>query len=169
MVKIDILSIFFVDAACLGFSKSHFHLLRLLYHGCGKRCVCFTILHVVCSNPNLFSFQNIIDIATLFKIQRLPFDWRTPTGYFLAIVIQYIQTCYTFLFATSALSLGIGMYFIGNAIIKDICASLNAIDDNAKFDGNRMQIIDQISDFIETHSCVLELSAMRFLLFSPIF
>lgn len=60
------------------------------------------------------------------------------------------------------------MFLNGNRIIKDMCAMLNAMDDNAKFDGNQMPIIEQLSNFIETHSRVLELSAIRFLLFSQI-
>lgn len=158
MGRISIFSVCHVHAFCLSFSKGHVHLLQLLYHGCWKRCVRLTIFHVVGRKWKSFRYEHVIN----FKFQKLPFDWHTPAGYFLAIIVQYIQTCYTFLFAIAAFSLGIGMIFIGNAMISDMCACLNAINDNAKFDGNQMQITDQLSEFIETHSNELELSAMRF-------
>lgn len=67
MVRISVLGSRHVDASCLGFSKSHVHLLRLLYHGCGQRCIRFTIFHVVGLEQRSFSFEFIIDFRIFSK------------------------------------------------------------------------------------------------------
>lgn len=95
------------------------------------------------------------------KIRRFPWDWQTPTGYFLAVIIQYIQTVYLFLFASISFSIGIGGFLFGNTVMKDMCAIINSINDNAQFDGNRTQMMEQLSQLIETHSFALELSEMH--------
>lgn len=68
-----------------------------------------------------------------------------------------------------ALTIGLGIFLIANALLNDICATINSVNDNAKFDGNRIQLMEQFSDFIETHSSLLELSAFGFHLFLILF
>lgn len=43
--------------------------------------------------------------------------------------------------------------------MEDICASMKSFNDIANDDGNRIQMNEQLADFIETHSSLLELSA----------
>lgn len=77
-----------------------------------------------------------------------PFDWKTPTGYFVAVVIQYILDLYLFMFAATALSTALGGYFVAMSTLKGIEASINTVNDIANFDGNRTQMIEQLSDFV---------------------
>lgn len=90
-----------------------------------------------------------------------PWDWRTPAGYLITVIVQYILTTYLFLFATMSLSIGIGCFVLLNTVVKDICACINSVNDIAKFDGNRLRMIEQLCDFIGAHSCMLELSIMN--------
>lgn len=60
-----------------------------------------------------------------------------------------------------SLSMGIGCFFLLNTVVKDICARINLVNDIAKLDGNRLQMIEQLSDYIGTHSVLLELSEMN--------
>lgn len=100
------------------------------------------------------------------KNRRFPWDWRTPVGYFIAVFIQYILTSYVFALGTFALVIGLGCILNGRTVVKDICASLNAFNDIANSDANRIQMIEQLSDFLDTHSNLIELSTMYFNLLS---
>lgn len=93
-------------------------------------------------------------------IRRFPWDWRTPAGYLVAVIIQYILTSYVFLFGALALAIGLGCILFGRSIVKDACASLNLFNDIANSDGDRMQMNEQLADFLETHSSLIELRGM---------
>lgn len=95
---------------------------------------------------------------SIFNIQRFPFDWRTPAGYIFAVATQYTLTLYLFMYAATALSTALGGCFVGKPTVKDIRISINLVNGIANFDGNRIQMIEQLSDFVEGHSCLLELN-----------
>lgn len=59
-----------------------------------------------------------------------------------------------------ALAIGLGCFMFANAIVKDICTTIISVDDIANSDGNRIQMMQQLSDFVETHSRLLELSTL---------
>lgn len=62
-----------------------------------------------------------------------------------------------------ALAIGLGCFLIAIALVKDMCKSINSIDDIANADRNPTQMIEKLSDFHETHSGLLELSPIRFI------
>lgn len=107
----------------------------------------------------------LIDVLWFLEIYRFPFDWQTPTGYILAMSIQYIQTVYTFLFANSAFAMGLSSYLIANVVADDIKINLNLMNVDVKIAKNRLKTIQQIYDFIEVHSFLQELSEWCFFLF----
>lgn len=57
-----------------------------------------------------------------------------------------------------ALAIGLGCFMFANAIVKDVCTTIISINDIANSDGNRIQMMQQLSDFVGTHSRLLELS-----------
>lgn len=79
----------------------------------------------------------------------------------IAVVTQYILTLYVMTFGALALVIGLGCILTGRTIVKDICASMTKFNDIANDDGNRAQMTEQLADFLETHSALIELSAMR--------
>lgn len=159
MVKIGIHWICYRHTDLVRISKGHIRLFHLLYHGCGTRCVWYTIFDVVGSTLNWFINWKFLWLEFI-KIRRFPWDWRTPTGYFAAAILQYIQTIYTFTFSSMSLAMGLGTVSIAITLVKDICHTINSVNDIANVDGNRIQMIEQLSDSIETHSRLLELSDM---------
>lgn len=74
------------------------------------------------------------------------------------MTVQYIQTIYTFVFSSMTLAIGLGCFLIAIALVKDMCDTINSVNDIAKFDGNLIQMKEQLSEFLETHSGLLELS-----------
>lgn len=77
-----------------------------------------------------------------------------------------MHTLYIFLCGTSGLSVALGCFLCGQAWLNDLCFNINSLNDNAKFGGNPIQMIEQISDIIETHSAVFKLSGQCLILFN---
>lgn len=109
-------------------------------------------------NLSIGNVHTNIRFLQFIKIRRFPWDWRTPTGYFVAAILQYIQTIYVFTFSSMSLAMALGTVSIAITLVKDICHTINSVNDIANSDGNRIQMIEQLSDSIETHSRLLELS-----------
>lgn len=95
-------------------------------------------------------------------IRRFPSDWHTPTGYFCAVIILYLQALYLFLCVTTGVSVILGYFFCGHAWFIELCTNINSLNDNAKLDGNRAKMVEQISDIVEMHSILFELGAICF-------
>lgn len=102
----------------------------------------------------------ILILRFCLKIQRFPWNWQTPVGYFIAVIIQYILTSYVFTFGALALVIGLGCILMGKSLVKDICTSMNSFNDIANDDGHRQRMNEQLADFIDTHSSLIELSAL---------
>lgn len=56
------------------------------------------------------------------------------------------------------LAIGFGAYMFIIALTDDIKINTNAINENIKTKANQLKIVEQFSDFIETHSSAKELS-----------
>ena len=96
------------------------------------------------------------------KIQRLPFDWRNPFGFLVAIAIQYVMLSYTLIVAAVMMTLAIGAYLFGMAASKCIKGSLFNISRNIKARRSRKHVMKQVIEFVEFHSTVKQLSETVF-------
>lgn len=142
------------------FSKAA--LIYLIYYITDEGSDAFDLPYSMWLVVDITCFHLKISIKILFcsKYQRFPWNWRTPVGYFIAVIIQYVLTSYVFIFGALALVIGLGCILMGNSLVKDICASMSAFNDIANDDGNRQRMNEQLVDFIETHSALIELSTM---------
>lgn len=94
------------------------------------------------------------------------FDWKNPTGYLIAFLVQYISvfcianaaTCYTAVIS--------GSCWIFISMAKDIKQNLNAINEIGKFNKDRSVFLDRLSQLIELHSQAKRLSEICQFFFS---
>lgn len=107
--------------------------------------------------------QNILPIS-----KRLPFDWKTPRGYLVAVILLYIITVYTQFGCTNLLAVPIAAFVFAISVIEDIENVLVSINEStinaqaremgAQAQATQLQTIKQFTIFIETHSNLKQLS-----------
>lgn len=93
-------------------------------------------------------------------IQRFPFDSKTPIGYMVSFVLEYLMLMYVSYAVACILSIGFGAYSFIIAMTEDIKINVNITNDDIKIKKNRSKIVEQISDFIEIHSNAKQLSEL---------
>ena len=90
-----------------------------------------------------------------------PFDWKNPIGYLIAFAIQYISLGHLYILGAAVISLEIGCYLWMMELIEDIKNDINSINKTAKLRKNQTQMSKQLTDSIEFHSKVKQLSEIR--------
>lgn len=113
-----------------------------------------THLHLSVSN------QCVLNIFFLKCVPRLPFDWRNPFGYLIAIAIHCILFWYETMIGACPLVSAFGYYYFGIAASKCIKGSLFSIAQSIDAKINKKHIFDQLAEFIELHSSVEQLSSI---------
>lgn len=98
-------------------------------------------MHLYCQRQpgkaNIRSFSSKLDRITFFR--RFPFDWKNPTGYSLAVLIEFTLTTYMSIFVGSLITIGIASFLFEAAIIEDIKMHLNSVDESSKSHEDRSE------------------------------
>lgn len=89
---------------------------------------------------------------------RLPFDWKSPTGYVIAILLQFIIVFYECSYLACFLTLALGIYLFILSFAKDMIDELQTINDRVKMENSIAQIRNQLNEFITMQSDIKELS-----------
>lgn len=95
------------------------------------------------------------------KIRRFPFDTKNPIGYLAACCLQYIHLAYETFFISNLVILAIGAFLFALTTIKDLRGILRSIDASCakcKTEKNRLEILNQIREFVEMNSALKQLS-----------
>lgn len=92
------------------------------------------------------------------KFKRFAFDWKNPIGYAIASFIQYLFILYLFLIATSLLCAAIEGILLTHAVLNDLKINLTEINEFGKYRRNHSKATAQLTDFVEIHSLVIQLS-----------
>lgn len=90
--------------------------------------------------------------------ERLPFKWRNPVGFLIAIVMEYAILLYALIVTASILSMAIASFLYAVALSRDIKGSLFAFNLNAQAKVDQPILLDQLTEFIEVHSSAKQLS-----------
>lgn len=87
-----------------------------------------------------------------FSATRFPFDIKNLFGYLIAFTLQGCMIAFSLFFVSSLISLLIGSYFMLTSLTKDLQKELNWIDDSLENEENCVQIVTQLSEFVQFHS-----------------
>lgn len=87
---------------------------------------------------------------------RLPFDWKNPQGYLIAITLQYIIGIYAITFVGCIVTLGFGTFLFAVAVNKISKQSLSTIRKKAKHKSN--ETLRRLYEFVQFDSSVKQLS-----------
>lgn len=92
----------------------------------------------------------------------MPFDWKTPIGYIIALTLQYFGLAYLYSFTAFILSIEIGCYLLAMEFIIDIKNDLNFFNEIAKSKKNQSQLSSRLPDSIQFHIRLKQLSLSCF-------
>lgn len=110
---------------------------------------------------NACIFLNLLDCCSYFSNFnhiRFPFDTKNLIGYLVAIFIQYILLFNVMVSLKCLAIFGIGTCFMLFPLTKDIKNDLKAINRNARHKKKRLKTIDQLTQFVQFHSKLMQLS-----------
>lgn len=110
---------------------------------CGKH------RHVLIHYAITISFSSIVFIQ---KRPRLPFDWRNPTSYLFAIILQFTVLELMSRIVACIVCIAVASLIYSLPIAKDVKDFLLIIDENGKSKKTQPRMMDQICEFINyTH------------------
>lgn len=89
---------------------------------------------------------------------RQPFDWKSPMGYLVVFVEQYIMVQNLYMVASVAVALEIGCYLLMMASIEDIKNEVGSINGIAKSVKNHPELSQRLHESIRFHVHVKQLS-----------
>lgn len=95
------------------------------------------------------------------SLDRLPFDYKSPLGFLLAIAIQYTMLVYALLFGSCVVALGIGFFLYEMAASKCIKTTLFSINRNIHAETDAAQIMEQLIEFLQFDSQHEQLSVSK--------
>lgn len=97
-----------------------------------------------------------------FSFARLPFNWKTPFGYFIAMVIFAEVTFYILCCGVIGVCLLVGSCWLIQTIVQDISHDVNDFNvSKKKWNQNRMEMKIKFNNFIDDFSYAKQLSGKR--------
>lgn len=98
-----------------------------------------------------------------FTSKRFPFDWTNPIGYLIVIIIEYVICGYEFFIVAFTLALGIGVFWFGIAVIKELKRIIHSMNNKTKANKSQLNELKVLfSEYIHTHAAIKQLSAFQF-------
>lgn len=148
-------------------SKFHHQLFTLLCNWFIKWRFSPTVSNMVSpyemqTNPHTKLWSQQWHWLILILCLRLPFDWRQPSTYLIAFLLQFasifciVQSC------TCNLSLLFGSCQVLISFTRDLLEQLNILSEIIHRERNRMELNVKLSEFIQFHSTAKELSEFPF-------
>ena len=93
---------------------------------------------------------------------RLPFDWKNPYGFFIGVTMEFEVATYLLLLVACLLTLSCGCLLFMLTMIKVAKQSLHSINKTAKLKSKRTLISNQLTQFIQYHSILKQLSELLY-------
>lgn len=110
----------------------------------------------------IWMFEAVIQKHLPFPpLTRLPFNWRTPFGYLIAFSIQYVTVHNMAQIFACYVNFFFGLYQMLMSLVEDIKSELTILCEPADTNNHPIDVKQKLSEFIEFHSEVKQLSKQR--------
>lgn len=86
----------------------------------------------------------------------MPFDWKNPLGYAIAVLLEYMIAVYLFLIITTMLCAGIEGLLLAKAVLDDLKSYLIKINKNGKSKKKHLEATEQLTDFLQAHTLLIQ-------------
>lgn len=122
---------------------------------------------VSCTSRQAHTHKKLAQIKTVSfhsnaKIPRVPFDWKTPSGFLVMMILQSILGAYHFFLSSTITTFGIAIYLFLHSAIEDIKANFDSTTykrpNMRKRTTTRIRSVKQLCEFVELHSDSKQLS-----------
>lgn len=101
-----------------------------------------------------------INLSLLLRpIERFPFQWNNPIGYFTAVTLEYAVICYELFISACNLAFAFGITSFVISTTKEIQRILHSINKDGH--ANKYQsteIMDLFGEYIDSHGILKQLS-----------
>lgn len=91
-----------------------------------------------------------------YVFQRLPFNWKNPIGYLVAVFLQIIVETYHFRYLACFLTFALGGYLFTTTSSIDVIKDLKSVNDDLR---SKIDISTKLTKLINLHSDSKQLSA----------
>lgn len=98
-------------------------------------------------------------INHVFLFTRLPFNWKTPFGYLIALMMQAVASYFTLLSTASTLCLLVGLCLLFIAFVEDLANDLNALSITEIPNKKHEKLMEDFHNSMQHYSQVKELRA----------
>lgn len=115
------------------------------------------LLHFRFSSPLIFHCIYFLD-QNLKNNWRLPFDWKHPSGYFVAICLQYFMLIEVLAFLACAIALVLEFFLLAFSFTKDMRNHLRSFNQMIKTDHSEADVSEIFTKFVSFHTPAKELS-----------
>lgn len=123
----------------------------------GKWFVFFTHANCVCFNHYFFECSLMISIIALF-ICRLPFNWKTPHGYLIALFLESIASFTVGSIIVPPICIVIGSCFLVSSFVNDMAVKMPKLDVKKRPNGKSQEIKKHFCNIIGNISDAKQLS-----------
>lgn len=101
--------------------------------------------------------DNLLNIVSNLFFN-IPFDWKNPIGYLIAVILQLIVTLYSMCYMGSFLSLAFGTFLFTISIAKDLKSILISINKRVNKKPKNSQLLKLLIKFHQLHTDLKQLS-----------
>lgn len=143
------------------FAENYFQLLHLLHHGCRQCGLQFAHLFLASNFDN--STNDSFNYSMQSHDNRLPFDWKNPIGYLIVIVLQSVSSFLVLQFLTCMTICTLGSFLFAWSFAKDWKNHLQALHQMVHTKSSKTDILENLNEFIRSHSTEKQLSQSSFM------
>lgn len=93
----------------------------------------------------------------------MPFDWKTPIGYLVAICVELLPINCVLTASICNVCSGVAPSCFMIAFAKDITEEVEALHQNSTVNSNRSEIYKKVRNILQFHSFAKQLSLVHFL------
>lgn len=130
--------------------------------------VCKKITQMIDLTPQVFDLiigSSISYWLCIKHILRLPYDWKNPIGYLVAVSALLLWALFPFQYMGCIITLAFGVFMFATALVKDLNGVLHSINSMINDKESRNEMYKELSEFIRIHANAKQLSWESYFLY----
>lgn len=96
-----------------------------------------------------------------YSIQRLPFHWKSPKGYFTAVLLEMVVGLYPMCYLGTFISLAVGAFIFAILALKELKGILKSLKKRAKSRRSHCELLTNFFKFYQSHTDLKQLSKLK--------
>lgn len=155
LVHLATLWFVFVHRFCV--TESYFLPFHIHFDWFGRRCF-WAEYSTMVSFRLTFDHRLFKILINFLSIWRLPFNWRHPLGFLVAVFLQIIAVIFPFRYLSCFITFALGSYLFVSTLTNDVVNYVKSINDDAKKSKSKIDIYKKLSELVHLHSDGKQLS-----------